>query len=92
MNALRSKLSAIARRRSGLSKGGPARFRIRLRAALSGTSSQIASDAWLLTSFNRGGCKEIMSNFPAMKPNILVDVFGMIVYSIPSRYGRSFFQ
>ncbi len=54
MNASRSRLSAIARRISGLSKGGTLRLMIRLRLALSGVVSQIACGAWLWTSFNSG--------------------------------------
>ena len=50
INALRSKLSDIARRRSGLSKGGLSRLTIRLRALAALTSSQITCDAWLLLS------------------------------------------
>jgi len=33
-----------------------------------------------------------MSNLPAMKARIAVERFGMIVYSVPSRYGRPGFQ
>ena len=52
-----------------------------MRAALSGTKSQIAWGAWLFTSFNIGGCKLSRSNFPAMNPNILVDWFGASNYA-----------
>jgi hypothetical protein len=52
--ALRSRLSAIARRISGLSKGGTSRLTIRLRLALSGASSQTACGAWALSSFKSG--------------------------------------
>src|SRR6266404_4191636 len=51
---LRSRLSAIARRRSALSKGGLSRLTIIVRLPLSSTSSQIACGTWLLTSFNSG--------------------------------------
>ena len=54
MNALRSRESDIARRRSGLSKGGASRLTIRLRATLPVNMSQIASGARLLTSFSCG--------------------------------------
>ena len=54
MNALRSIASAIARRRSGLSKGGSSRLTIRLVLTLFGRSSQIACGAWLLMSFSSG--------------------------------------
>jgi hypothetical protein len=56
-------------------------------------TSQIASGAWLFTSFNRGIVTPgIMSNFPVTNARILVDTFGMIVYSMPSRYGCPLFQ
>src|SRR5258705_9630419 len=49
MNALRSRLSAIARRSSELSKGGTSRLTSRLRATLPGASSQIACGNWFFT-------------------------------------------
>jgi len=50
------------------------------------TTSQIASGAWLFTSFNSGiDTPGIMSNFPVTNASIRVDTFGMIVYSTPSR-------
>src|SRR6516164_8953662 len=51
--ALRSKLSATARRISGSLKGGASRFIMTLRLTLTGTRLQIASGAWFFTSFNR---------------------------------------
>jgi hypothetical protein len=54
MNALRSRLSAIARRISGLSKGGTLRLMIMFRLALRGAISQIACGAWLWMSLNSG--------------------------------------
>ena len=54
MNAWRSKLSAIARRRSRLSKGGLSRLISRLRLMLPGVSSQIACGSWLFASFKSG--------------------------------------
>ena len=48
MNALRSSASAIARRSSGLSKGGLSRLTIRLVLTLPGGISQIASRRLLL--------------------------------------------
>ena len=59
MKALRSRVSAIARRSSGLSNGGSSRLTITLRWTLVGTSSQIACGAWLLTSFSIGTVQEI---------------------------------
>src|ERR1700720_4340522 len=57
--ALRSKLSAIARRRSGSLNGGMSRFIITLRLTLTGTRLQIASGAWFFTSLTTGTCKKI---------------------------------
>ncbi len=54
MKALRSKVSAIARRRSGLSKGGALRLTINVLLTPLGRSSQIASGAWLRMSCNNG--------------------------------------
>ena len=54
MNALRSKLSAIARRKSGLSKGGTTRLMIRSRLMFIAVISQIAWGTWLCTSFSSG--------------------------------------
>ena len=88
MNDLRSRLSIIARRMSGLSKGGLSRLTIRLVLALPGARSQIACGAWVLMSFNSGietSNGKVMSNLPAMKARIAVERFGMIVYSMPSR-------
>jgi len=88
MNALRSKLSAIARRRSGLLKGGTSRLTIRLRLMPPGSSSQIACGAWFATSFSSGTERlygKVISNLPATNANVAVDKFRMIVYSMPSR-------
>ena len=88
MKALRSSASIIARRMSGLSKGGLSRLISRLVLTLVGTSSQIACGAWLLMSFISGtvtSVGKVMSNLPATKPRIAVERFGMIVYSMPSR-------
>ena len=81
-------LSAIARRSSGLSKGGTARLTIIVRLPLSSTSSQIACGTWLFTSFSSGidtPNGNVMSNLPAANANSCVDTFGMIEYSIASR-------
>ncbi len=88
MNAWRSKLSAIARRRSGLSKGGLSRLTIRLRLRPTGPISQIACGIWLFTSLSSGTVRlygKTMSNLPETNANTAVDKFLMIVYSMPSR-------
>ena len=54
MNALRSSVSAIARRISGLSNGGLSRLMMQVALTLVGISSQIACGAWLLMSFSSG--------------------------------------
>src|SRR5215468_1804827 len=53
INAWRSKLSAIARRRSELSKGGLSRLTSRLRLMPLGASSQIACGIWAFRSFEQ---------------------------------------
>src|SRR5262249_17918165 len=87
-NALRSKVSATARRSSGLSKGGACRFIMTLRLTFDGTSSQIASGSWALTSLSIGTWRkyhEVKSNLLATKDKTPVETFLMIVYSMPSR-------
>jgi hypothetical protein len=54
MKPLRSKLKAIARRRSGLSNGGALRLMSRLLLTLLGLSSQTASGTWVFTSLSNG--------------------------------------
>jgi hypothetical protein len=54
MKACRSRVSAIARRRSGLSNGGAARLTIKVRGMFHGTTSQIACGAWFLICFISG--------------------------------------
>ena len=88
-------VSAIARRRSALLKGGASRLTIRVLAMPRGRNSQIASGAWLLISFNRGivtSYGNVMSTLPATKASSAVERFGMIVHSMPSRKGRPGFQ
>ena len=95
MNALRSSVSIIARRISGLSNGGLSRLIIRFVLTLVGTSSHTAFGAWSLMSFISGteiSVGNVMSNLPATKPSTAVERFGMIVYSMPSRYGRPGFK
>jgi hypothetical protein len=65
MKAWRSRSSAIARRRSGLSKGGAERLMTTVRSTFVGISRQIACGAWMATSFSIGTCRkygEVMSN------------------------------
>ena len=87
MKALRSRLSAIARRSSGSSNGGLSRLMIRLRLTLVGLSSQIACGAWRAKSLVSGTDKppKVMSNFPLTNANTAVETFLIIVYSTPSR-------
>ena len=93
MKAWRSNVSATARRNSALSNGGTARLTSRVRGTFAGITWQTAWGAWLSTSFSKGiETPKIVSNLPVTKPRILVEMLGTIVYSIPSRYGRSGFQ
>src|SRR5215469_8308589 len=75
--ALRSRLSAIARRRSALSKGGAERLTIIVRLPLSRTSSQIACGTWLLISFSSGidtpNGKDIKSQVPQAICELVLD-------------------
>ena len=43
-------------------------------------------------TMHRAGDGWLMSNLPAIKERTAVERFGITVYSMPSRYGRSFFQ
>src|SRR6202045_1344280 len=93
--ALRSTLSAAARRSSESVKGDAPRLNMALRLTFVGVSSQIASDVWLFRSFKTGICKkkgEVKSTLPAANAMTPVDGFLIIVYSMPSRYGCPFFQ
>ena len=95
MKALRSSVSAIALRTSALSNGGRSRLMIRLIETFSGVVSQIAFGSCECTSFSSGmltSVGKVMSNLPAMKARIAVERFGMMVNSMPSRYGRPCFQ
>jgi hypothetical protein len=56
------------------------------------TTSQTACGTWLLRSFSSGIVAKMKSSLPAVKASSCVAVLAMIVYSMPSRYGRSFFQ
>ena len=85
--AWRSRLSAIARRNSGLSNGATSQFMTRLRLILVGFNSQNAYGAWFLTSRASGTDKppKVMSSLPETNVRIAVDTLRMIVYSMPSR-------
>src|SRR5215510_9456710 len=92
---LRSSASAIARRMSVLSNGGSFELTMMLVETLLGATTQIASGACVFTSFSNGidtSVGNVISNLPATKARIAVDRFGMMVNSMPSRYGRPFFQ
>src|SRR5580704_19254550 len=87
--------SDIALRSSGLSNGGFSRLMIRLVLTLPGGSAQIASARCFCRSWVSGMVNvpaKVSSYLPATKARIAVERFLMIVYSIPSRYGRLGFQ
>ena len=95
MNALRSSANAIALRSSRLSNGGFSRLMIRLVLTLIGAISQIAVGSCVLMSFISAAVisvGKVMSTLPATKASTAVARLLMIVYSMPSRYGRPFFQ
>ena len=89
MNALRSKLSAIARRRSGLSKGGLSRLTIRLRLTLDRRhlADRLRHLALHVLEQRDGEAIRERSCRTCRKrtPSTAVDRFLMIVYSMPSR-------
>ena len=77
INALRSKLNAIARRRSGLWKGAAPELTIIVRLTLVAVTSQIACGVWLLKSFKVGTVTpkgEITSNLPAKNARLRADI------------------
>src|ERR1700716_4615704 len=95
MKLLRSGARAIARRISGWSKGGASRFTIKLVLWFAGSKSQTVFGASLFMFFISGTVipdGNVRSNLPAMKARIAVERFGIIVHSIPSRYGLPSFQ
>ena len=88
MNACRSSVNAIARRRSGLSNGGACRLIMTLRSTLVGARWQISLPIWLVTSLSIGTCRkyhEVISTLPDTKVRTPVATFLMIWYSMPSR-------
>src|SRR5262245_54407810 len=95
LNAVRSIESTMALRICGLSKGGLSRLTSRLACVLVGNISHCAHGAWLLMSFRIGTVispVKVRSTLRAMKAGVDVGRLEMIVYSMPSRYGRPFFQ
>ena len=95
MNALRSSAIAIARRISRLSNGGDVELTMMLVLTLFGATTHMAFGACVLTSLSSGidtSVGNVMSNWPEIKPRIAVERFVMMVYSMPSRCGRPFFQ
>ena len=89
MKALRSRLNAIARRKSRLSKGGLSRLTSRCPLVPPfDVIAQIARGSWLCTSFNNGAVRlpgQIMSNWLETNAITAVDMFLMIGNSMPSR-------
>ena len=88
IKALRSRASIIARRSSGLSKGGAARLMIAVRLVFQLSISQFISGASFLISFNseietKPG--PVRSNWWAPSARIQRRRALMIVYSMPSR-------
>ena len=85
----------MARRSSGLSKGGLSRLMSKCPLTPVGVISPIACGTWLCTSFSSGTVRlygQTMSNLPETNPSIAVDMFLMIGNSMLSRYGRPGFQ
>src|SRR3954471_12921739 len=94
-NALRSSVSASARRISRLSNGGEDELTMMLVETLIGSTTHTAFGAWFLTSLSSGidtSVGNVMSNLPATKARMAVERLVMMVNSMPSRYGRPFFQ
>ena len=89
MKAWRSRLSAIARRKSGLSNGGRLRLMMMWRLTPpAGATSQIAFGVWARMFFTVSGDKvpgKDMSSLPATKASADVAGSATIWYSIPSR-------
>ena len=86
INDLRSRLSDIARRSSGLSKGGASRLTIRLRLTLAENIAdrlrRLVFDVLQLRHRDAGINSPIL---PDMKAKRRVETSLMIVHSIPSR-------
>ncbi len=88
MKDLRSMASTSALRRSGLSKGGASRLRIRLVLLFIEVTSHTALGIWPLMSFSSGivtSHGKVMSKRPDTKLSIAVARLGTTVNSMPSR-------
>ena len=88
INDLRSRVSAIARRNSRLSKGGADRLTIRLVLTLPAGKTQVASGRWLMMSFISGTVTLpaiVRSYCFAINARITVERLREILYSMPSR-------
>jgi hypothetical protein len=88
INAWRSIASDIARRSSGLSKGGFSRLIMRLVLTLPGGISHVASGRCFCRSRVNGMVSvpaKVNSYLPATKARIAVERLRKIVYSIASR-------
>ena len=88
MKALRSSVSASARRILGLSNGGASRLMIRF--TLTPLSRMVqsalgASCRMFLSSGTVTSVGKVMSNLPAMNDSMRVERSGMMVNSMPSR-------
>jgi hypothetical protein len=75
--------------------GGLSKLISRLPWVLVGCMTQIAFGAWACTSFTSSGGSspvKVMSNLPDTNARIEVERLGMMVNSMPSRYGLPGFQ
>src|SRR5262245_50335267 len=95
-NALRLSDSGLARRCSrAYLNGSFCEFTRMVDLTYIETREHTACGACDFTSLSSGmvtSVGKVMSNLPATKARIAVDRLGMMVNSMPSRYGRSFFQ
>ena len=94
-NALRSIDSTIARRICSLSNGGRSRLTRMLPWVPVGCTTHCVSGACacrFLVSSGVSSLVKVMSNLPVAIASIIVERFGMMVYSIASRYGLPGFQ
>ncbi len=95
MKALRSSAIAIALRSSRLLNGGFSRLMMRLVDTLIGLISQIAvGSCFLMSAISAAVISVGRSCRPcgATKASTAVARLEMMVYSMPSSYGRPFFQ
>src|SRR3990170_3493347 len=83
MKALRSSVSAIARRISRLSNGGEDELTMMLVLTLLGSTTHTAFGACDLISLSSGietSVGNVMSNWPEIKPRMAVDRLGTMLY------------